>query len=170
MKKTYPILILIAISVAIIIGFIFLVPKKNPNQEQTNKITVITTIYPLKEFIQAVGGDLVEVENITPAGAEPHEFEPSPKDIAKILSADLFIYNGAGLDLWVERLKGDLEKNNVRYLNMSSFVELRGLSSNNSGNPLSKDPHFWLDPTIAQTEVKMIREVLLEIDPPNAMI
>src|SRR6188474_1917871 len=71
---------------------------------QTNdagaKIKVAASFYPLAHFASKVGGGFVSVTNITPAGSEPHEFEPSPRQIADIYGSKLLVYNGAGLDLW----------------------------------------------------------------------
>lgn len=112
------------------------------------KVFVVTTIYPLFEFTQHVGGDHVYVKNIVPAGAEPHEYEPSPRDVTEILEADAVFFIGAGLDDWVGEAVGH-------------------------GSPLTAitdgtDPHIWLDPTLAQKMVEQIRLDLIAVDPDHA--
>ena len=116
------------------------------------KIKVIATFYPLAEFTQQVGGDLVEVTNLTPAGVEPHDFEPSPQDIVALHQADLIIYNGAGFESWLEFLKSDLPA--ARLVDTSESIALMG-----------NDPHLWLDPALAADQVKRITSALIELDP-----
>src|SRR3989338_9139671 len=67
------------------------------------KISVVTSFYPLAYFASEVGGERVEVRNITPSGAEPHDFEPSPREIASLMDADLFIYNGTSFEPWAKK-------------------------------------------------------------------
>jgi zinc transport system substrate-binding protein len=128
-----------------------------------SKQSVVVTFYPLYEFTKQVGGEAVEVVNLTPAGSEPHNFDPLPNDIATLGRSKLFIYNGAGLDTWVERVIPDLEKRNVSTLDMSKVVPLKNVAGQNSS-----DPHFWLDPVIAQQEVSVISKRLQQIDPYNS--
>lgn len=68
------------------------------------KLKVETSFYPMYEFARNVGGDLADVELLVPAGTEPHDWEPTPQDIAKIEEADLLVYNGAGMESWVEQV------------------------------------------------------------------
>jgi zinc transport system substrate-binding protein len=127
----------------------------------TGKIQVTTSFYPLAEFTQHVGGNDVDVYNLTPPGAEPHDFEPTPQDLVKIQNSKLLIYNGAGLDLWVNKLSDDTKKNLI-LVNASKTILL--LSS--SGN--SQDPHVWLDPLLAKQQVGNIKAALVEVDPDNS--
>lgn len=69
-----------------------------------DKLKVETSFYPMYEFARQVGGDLADVELLVPAGTEPHDWEPTPKDIAKISEADLLVYNGAGMESWVDQV------------------------------------------------------------------
>jgi zinc transport system substrate-binding protein len=128
-----------------------------------NKQSVVVTFYPLYEFTKQVGGEAVEVVNLTPAGSEPHNFDPLPNDIATLGRSKLFIYNGAGLDTWVERVIPDLEKRDVSVLDMSKAVPLENVTDQNES-----DPHFWLDPVIAQQEVSVISKRLQQVDPYNS--
>jgi len=60
------------------------------------------------DFANKIGGDRINLVNIMPAGTEPHHWEPSPKDILEIEKADVFIYNGAGMEPWVEKVLGSI--------------------------------------------------------------
>lgn len=119
------------------------------------KINVVASFYPLYEFSQKVAGDRAEVIRVIPEDTEPHEYEPTPRQIEEIYRADLFIFNGFGLDPWAERLQKDLESKGIHVLPMASKM---GLTSND-------DPHFWLDPVLAGHEVELIRDALIAIDP-----
>ncbi|WP_234404981.1 metal ABC transporter solute-binding protein, Zn/Mn family [Paenibacillus bouchesdurhonensis] len=69
-----------------------------------NKLNIQVSFYPMYEFTRQVAGDLAEVEMLVPSGVEPHDWEPAPRDIAKLEDADVFIYNGAGMEGWVEQV------------------------------------------------------------------
>lgn len=67
-----------------------------------DKVQVVTTFYPLYDFVQKIGGEHVHAVNLVPAGVEPHDWTPKPRDMRDIGRADLFVYNGAGFEGWVE--------------------------------------------------------------------
>jgi zinc transport system substrate-binding protein len=128
-----------------------------PITKNDKKISIVATFYPLEEFARAAGGDTISVEDIVPVGTEPHDYEPTPRDIASIYKSDIFILNGAGLDAWAEKIVPELEKRGVKVLQMSEVI-----------GPYSSDiadPHFWLDPVLAQKEVEAISETLTARDP-----
>lgn len=122
------------------------------------RTAVVVSFYTLGEFAQHVGGNKIDVQIITPSSTEPHEYEPTPADIQAIQKSKLFIYNGAGLDPWAQDLALQLGKSGIPTVNMSQT--LRGA--------IPADPHFWLDPVIAQNEVEAIRDALIKIDSQNA--
>ncbi len=121
--------------------------------ENTQKTKVTASFYPLYDFAKNVGGDKVEVINITPAGVEPHDFEPTPQDVVKIQKSKLFIYNDINLEKWTDKLLPDL----------GGFV----VKASDGINIKDGDPHIWLDPFLAQIEVKNITQALKTADPQN---
>lgn len=123
-------------------------------------IKIVTTFYPLYDFTTKVVGNLATVENMTPAGVEPHDFEPSPRDLETLYSADLIVMNGAGLDAWVENNEKELEGRGIKVLKMSEHLPLL-----TEGEKSEYDPHFWLDPIFAQKETEVIRDALIELLP-----
>jgi zinc transport system substrate-binding protein len=157
---------LIALTVLIInmlLTIKMILPGPEATVNQPVKINVVATFYPLADFAAQVGGQYVTVTNITPPGAEPHDFEPSPKDIAKIYGAKLFITNGYGADAWAEKITPQLESNQVAVIKMSDHVgALKNTDPDLSGTEY--DPHFWLDPINASTEVDVIANALIQID------
>ena len=66
-----------------------------------NKLQVMASFYTMYDFAQKIGGEHVQVTCMVPSGTEPHDWEPSTKDITRMEQADVFIYNGAGMEHWV---------------------------------------------------------------------
>ena len=123
------------------------------------KPLVVASFYPMYEFARQVAGDRARVVSLVPTGAEPHDWEPSPQDMAEIRRARLFVYNGAGLEPWAEKVKAELDAKTTAVVSASARIPLVG-----------KDPHVWLDPTLARSEVEAIRAALTQIDPGGAAL
>ena len=68
----------------------------------TNKLQVVATFYPLAFFSQEIGGEHAQVTQLVPSNTEIHAWEPSASDITAAEEADIIVYNGAGLDHWME--------------------------------------------------------------------
>lgn len=100
---------------------------------------------------------------IIPGNAEPHEYEPTAKDIVKIQTSRVFVFNGADFEPWAERILGDLKKKNVLILQIAEHVKLL-----REKQGLKYDPHIWLDPLFAIKEVELIRDIFIRADPANA--
>jgi zinc transport system substrate-binding protein len=140
-----------------------------PQPETSGSPTrVVASFYPLAEFSSAIGGASVSVTNVTPAGVEPHDFEPSPRDVADAHSADLFVYNGAGMDAWAQRLAPSLETKGIVTLDLSQSLGIELLAPPDEEEELERDPHVWLDPILAARQVEIIRDALVSIDPGHA--
>jgi len=157
---------------AIVVGFIVVViyqqrGSSQPVQNSQGKIKVAASFYPLADFARHVGGDLVSVVNITPAGAEPHDYEPTPQDIAAVYDSKLFIFNGNGVDAWGDKIQADLESKGVRTIKMNEHIEsLQNNSPAGSEGAAAGayDPHFWLDPVNAEKEADAIANALISVD------
>src|SRR5438445_751936 len=117
MKKTA----IFLFGIFVILSIILLM--KHSSILPTKKITVVASFYPLAEFAHQVGRDQVNVITIIPNGIEPHEYEPTPKDLAKINTAKLFIFNGNGLDPWAEKVQKSLKGKNMKVMNMSNYID-----------------------------------------------
>jgi zinc transport system substrate-binding protein len=149
----------------IFIGIIFIL-MKNPGRlsqpVQRGKLRVVTSFYPLYFFSRQIGGDRATVVNITPAGAEPHDYEPTPRDIAQIEGSRLLILNGGGLEAW-----GDRIRQNVDPKKTTIVVAGQGLTGQpvTEGGQTRADPHVWLDPVLAQKMVDHIARGFIEVDP-----
>lgn len=115
------------------------------------KFQIYTSIYPIYDFTKKIGGEKITVYNMTKAGAEPHDFEITSKDMANLSNADLFIYNGGGMEHWVDTIMEALKY--LKYINASSNINENNL-----------DPHFWLSPINAKIQMENIKNGLIEID------
>jgi zinc transport system substrate-binding protein len=124
------------------------------------RLRVAASFYPLAHFAEQVGGDYVDVVNISPPGAEPHEFVPPPRDFKTIWTSDILIYQGGGLDPWAEKIQSDLEQSGMIVVRMAEHFDLVGRRG-------KYDPHVWLDPLLAQKEVQVIRDAFIKADPEN---
>lgn len=121
------------------------------------KPVVVATIYPLWELAHHVAGDRAEVVSLVPPGVEPHDWEPSARDVTVVQRATVFIHSGTGLDAWAARLLAGLS-GRTRVIDASI-----GLSLLRQGG--SVDPHVWLDPTLARAQVQTIANGLTQADP-----
>ena len=153
-----------------------------PQGEATRKLLVYTSLFPVYSFARSIGGDYVEVKSIVPAGAEPHDFEPSPKDLGELNEAKLFIYNGAGYEVWIEKVGQNLDKSKIKVLDASQGIQFleSAEGEHEHGHEGGKaadahkedehehgkyDPHVWLDPARAKQQAQNIEKALIEIDP-----
>lgn len=126
------------------------------------RMVVVASFYPLFEFAREVGGDRVVARNVVPAGVAPHDYEPTPRDIAAIHGAGVLIYNGAGFEPWVPRLLPQLSDRVIR-VNATAGLPLTTVAAG-AGRGRA-DPHVWLDPLLAQRQVGLILAGLLRADP-----
>ncbi len=155
-------LIPIIIVLVIFSGVYFLTQEEEIEEE----ILLATSFYPLFDLASHIGGERVSVVNLTPPGVDPHEFEPSLKDMANLEEADIFLYNGGGLDPWAEKKEKELEEKGVIVLNMSSFFDLRedDEKHDDDDDHHKEDPHIWLDPLMMKEMAEIIFSSLIEID------
>lgn len=113
-------------------------------------LTVVASFYPLQFAAQRVAGDLAKVDSLTKPGAEPHDLELTPKDVARVGSADLVVYL-AGFQPAVDDAiqtqppKAGFDVTGTARLDLTyTPIEQGAQASDEAGGA---DPHFWLDPT-----------------------
>lgn len=126
-----------------------------------NKISVTTSFYPLYFFTSEIGGKYADVKNITPASAEPHDYEPTAQDIARIEKSSLLVLNGGKLEAWGNKIKDDLKGTNV--IVVTTGDALANQTVVEEGQSI-QDPHIWLSPPLAKKEVKTILDAFIKID------
>ncbi|MBI3634038.1 MAG: zinc ABC transporter substrate-binding protein [Candidatus Yonathbacteria bacterium] len=164
-NKKNILLVLVIILLAVASLFLLKSDFNSLKSKKTGKVNIVASFYPLTFLASEVGGELVSVYNLTPAGAEPHDFEPSPRELASLRDSDLFIYNGASFEPWIQKW---LPAQNIYLKHSINMVEeLRGRGTQLIFKDKNIDPHIWLDPMIAREEALVIRDMLIQIDPDN---
>lgn len=137
-------------------------------QTSPSQLSVVTSFYPMYDFASKVAGDQASVTNLTPAGVEPHDWEPSASDMITLEKADVFIYNGAGMEHWVDSVLASLQNKNLIIVEAS--VDVPFLTADGKANTAAAafDPHVWLDPQIAKMEMHTILNSLKKAAPEHA--
>ena len=160
----------------------------------SDKLQIVTTLFPQYDFARVIGGDKVDVTLLLPAGMESHSYEPTPADIIKINKADLFIYTGESMEQWAHSIIESVDSNEVYVLDVSKNVPLLAPNSTvednhdhegenhdheaevevghdhseGDGHNHTYDPHIWASPKNAMIMVNNILEALCEVDSENA--
>ncbi|KRE45720.1 metal ABC transporter substrate-binding protein [Paenibacillus sp. Soil724D2] len=139
------------------------------------KLNVITSFYPMYEFTKQVAGDHANVIALIPPGAEPHDWEPSAKDMQQLKNANVFVYNGI-VEGWAEQSLKSADNKNRVVVEASKGIEfMEGLPEeehqedhkNEAHGDKIQDPHVWLNPVLAVQEVEAIVVGLTQADPAN---
>ncbi|MBE3100822.1 MAG: zinc ABC transporter substrate-binding protein, partial [Firmicutes bacterium] len=129
--------------------------QAGPGNKSTQ--TILPKVLAVESFLaditKNVSGSRLEIDTLVPLGLDPHSFEPSPGDVAKITKSDILIINGAGFEEW---LKDIIIGANEKIIIVECSKGLEGLKG---------DPHFWLDPNLAKVYVQNIKDALIESDP-----
>ena len=135
------------------------------------KVSVVANFYPIAYAAQRVGGDLVTVRNLTPAGVEPHDLELTSDEVDHIDAADVVFFMGSGFQPAVAAAAKRRSGNSV---DVSSGLLATGdaatIARQEGQQPKAgaTDPHFWLDPTRMARAVDAIRSALDRADPGHA--
>lgn len=134
---------------------------------ESEALKVAASIYPLAFFAEQIGGDLVTVNLLVPTGLEPHDFEPSPSDLRALYEADLIVFNGAGLEPWLEDLEQELMAEGVEIFEAVSLLDMLPAGEDAEDEHEEMDPHVWLDPIRAQMIILSLVNTLAILDPEN---
>jgi len=135
------------------------------------RLKVVTTVSPITNIVQNVGGDLIDLQGIVPEGANSHTFEPVPSDARVLVEADIVFING----LHLEQPTLELARANVRkgvpvvqlgprtitasqYIYDFSFPKSKG----------DPNPHLWTDPVYAKRYAEIVRDELSKVDATHA--
>lgn len=122
-----------------------------------DKLLVYASFYPMYDLASKAAGNLAEVRCLVPDGTEPHDWEPSTRDMAGLERADLFFYSGASFENWVPSVISGLTDGGPQAVEASEGIDLIG-----------GDPHVWLAPMNAKRQFTAMCEALKSADPANA--
>lgn len=169
--------------------------KGQANGIAEGKVNVVTSFYPIYEFAKAIGGEEANVINLLPTGVEPHDWTPRSQDILNTSKAQLFFYNGAGLEGWVPNfLKGLGNDSTVKTVEVSQGIKLiytdeddghghgeaakeehdedHGHEAGNEEHDHDHDhaathidPHTWVSPKSAKIMAENMKNSFIEVDP-----
>ena len=143
-----------------------------PPPAESGKLSIIATTSIVADVVTQVSGDLVDAGILLPVGADPHSFEPTPQDIAKVVDADLVFANGAGLEAFIDNLlaSADAEGKIVEVSQGIDLLEHPNTDAEDDHEDEAGDPHTWTDPNNVIIWVENIEAMLSEADPANAEI
>ncbi|MBC7246774.1 MAG: zinc ABC transporter substrate-binding protein [Actinobacteria bacterium] len=153
------------------------------------RVKVAASIAPLADFVARVGGERVEVELMVPAGASPHTYEPTSRQMRFLSEARLLVLNGLELETWATDILGKVGNSGLVRVETAGAIptgeliaageEEHGPEGEGGGHEGEGregeehrhgvyDPHVWLDPALAVYQVQAIRDALVEADPEHA--
>ena len=176
MKKIFFIVVIIAVIGG---GFYAVSNVARKSNIDSEKISIVATLFPQYDFAKVIGGDKVEVMILLPPGVEAHAYEPKPSDITKINNANIFIYTGKFMEPWAHDIIASADKK-VKVVDASAGIEMakeehkheeeadQYEAEEGHRHHGGVDPHIWLDFDYAKIMAENIAKALAEVDPRNA--
>lgn len=151
MKKILSILILIIITINI--------SACNMLDNTTDKLKIVTTIFPYYSFAKEICGDDAEITMLLKPGMESHTYDPSAQDILAIKNADIFIYTGGESDKWVETILSTMDTDKTKVIKAIDTIKLTYDQPDNI-----YDEHIW---TSVKNAKSITDKIYVEIDNPK---
>lgn len=164
-------IIAVLVTFFLIIGAIFIaIGNTNINTQKSDKITVVTSLFPEYDFVKQIGKDKVDVKILLPPGTESHTYEPTPKDIVNINEADMFMFTSNEMEPWAEKIASSIDSNTVimQAGEGISLIEVEhDHDKTDEHDEHTADAHIWLNPNNAIKMVENITDKLCAISPEN---
>ncbi len=130
----------------------------------TSVPVILTSTTFLADITRNIAGDRISVESLLPIGADPHSYQPTPQDVARITESKILVINGVDYERFLESLLGVKPTGGEKQIIEASA----GVSPRMEAGNI--DPHMWLDPNNVILYVENIREGLTHFDPDGAMV
>ncbi|MFC1607028.1 metal ABC transporter solute-binding protein, Zn/Mn family [Candidatus Latescibacterota bacterium] len=136
------------------------------------QLRVTVSIPPQEYFVRKIGGSLVDVSTMIPTGADPHTFEPKPRQLIDLKASRLYLAIGLGFeDIWLDRFTATNSRliiihtdDGIDKLTMGDHDEHEdGHNHHEHGG----DPHIWLSPRLVMKQARVIRDALISHDSDN---
>ncbi|MEW5867900.1 MAG: metal ABC transporter substrate-binding protein [Chloroflexota bacterium] len=151
-----------------------------PSSPAPGKIRVVATTTIVGDVVRNIGGEAIALDVLLPINADPHSFQPTPRDAAIVSEAQVIFANGAGLEAFLEPLLNNANSQ-ARQVSVSEGISLLAMPENHDDHEEHEgeehehehaggDPHTWIDPYNVMVWVKNIQSALSEIDPQNASL
>lgn len=143
--------------------------------KDNGKLNVVTTIFPYYDFVRQVAGDKVNLRLAIPAGMDTHSFEPTASDMVAFSNADIVIYNGGEMEIWVDEVLEASSNNNVKAGKMMDYIDVVTEEEVNNANEKhghndeeeEYDEHIWTSPVNACKIISKIADILSGADVEN---
>lgn len=159
--------ITLILAVVVVLLSILILNSESIFNKNSEKVNIVTTLFPYYDFARIIGGDKAEITLLLPPGVESHAFEPKPTDIFKINSVDIFVYTGNFMEPWAEDILGGINNNDLIVIRAADIANLL-IGSNEGLNSASVDPHIWLDFNNSERIVDKILSALIKKDSKNS--
>ena len=146
---------------------------------QSERVTIVTTIFPAYDFARQIAGDDADVTMLLPPGGESHSYEPTPQDMIAIQKASLFVCNGGESESWLENVLDSMGDNAPTTFRMtdqvtelseelSDSMQAEEEAGEEQGDEVEMDEHVWTSPQNAILIVQALCDTLCEQDPAHA--
>ena len=144
--------------------------------ESSKQFKVLTTFMPISLFTKAVAGNCAEVQALIPANSGPHDFQAKPADLNALRQAKVLVKNGLGMEGFLGKLIASADNKDLLVIDSSRGITTldspaeeghaeEAHSSHSHSNHGEVNPHIWLDPLRAVSQVENIRDGLVKADP-----
>jgi zinc transport system substrate-binding protein len=151
MKRTFPIILMAVL--------LLLCGCRGVSAQSSGKPLVYASFFPMYDLAQKAAGELAETRCLIPAGAEPHDWEPAPRDIIALREAEIFFYSGAGFENWLVDILPELDSERSTVIETAKAA---GIAASGA------DPHVWLNPKNARLQFAAMVEALKKAMPEQA--
>lgn len=153
--------------------------KQLEKMEAKEPIKVTVSFYPYYDFSKTIGGANIIVKQMVPDGADPHSYEPSPRDLIELEESDVFIFNGFDMEPWIADVLELIKDTDIVVVQASDLVEGRKYDHDHSHDHNHNhdhdhnhnhdhgefDPHIWTDPINVIKIAEEIKEIFAQMDP-----
>ena len=156
----------------------FLVLNQTALYAEPQPIKVVATTTSYASLVKEVGKDKVEVKSVASPKFSVHSIQPKPSDVRNVSEADLFVYTGLDLEMWMDPLveaagKPGFFRGREKAVDLSAGVPLlevptHQISRSEGDIHIFGNPHYWMNPENAKIMVETICKKLKEVDPVNA--
>ncbi len=135
------------------------------------RLQVVTSFRPFTLLVGPVAGDDAEITQILPPGADPHDYEPTPRDAVTLQNASIFFFDGPFLEPWASSIAASANPD-IKLVSFADSIPAQAFAQMESQYPnfpnVSQDPHLWLSPKLAEYFVPYVAQQLSAADPAHA--
>ncbi|MEB3342439.1 metal ABC transporter solute-binding protein, Zn/Mn family [Okeania sp.] len=141
--------------------------------QNRNETKIVATFLPIYMFTKGITRETGKVELLIPPGTDPHEYQATPENARTIAQADVLVKNGLGLEEFLEKLVDATGNSQLQEIDASQNIkpieedEYHDHKHEHNHGHKERNPHVWLDPFLAQQQVKNIRDGLVKANPNN---